>query len=359
MIEKKYIVHIVQPVSKSTIGGADMHVLDLVSLQKNRDDITPIVCIRWNDNLKKRFDALGVLCFCGQQFDFDFQYILWIGKLLRTYNVSIFHSHGYDANFQYVALRLLNYAFFAEAKLVITSHGWIENTPSLWLKTRLDFLCHRFADAHIVCAHRNLQRLSDNSLHYCVLNGIVPFTCTRTVSNYVRVGFVGRLSKEKRPDIFVKTAKLITDEFPVVFYIYGEGAEEEYIRSMIKSYGLCEKVYLKGQYIDRTMIFSNIDILILPSDTESTPRVAIEASLCEIPVVATDVGDVSRIVVNNKTGYVVKKGDLQSITMCTHKLISDVSLRNTMGKNGKEHAMKYFSAQSMEQSIYDIYKKII
>lgn len=358
MVEKRYIVHLVQPVSKSTIGGADMHVLDLVTLQKKRSDIIPIVCIRWNESLRSRIESIGVQCFCGEAFSSSIMYILWLRKELARYRISIFHSHGYDANFQYVALRVLTYSKFHKAKFVITSHGWIENTLFLKFKTKLDFMCHYWADAHIVCASKNLRRLRDGALHYCVLNGVLPFCCNRNIETIVRVGFVGRLSSEKRPDIFVEIAKRVVQSAPAVFYIFGEGGESERLKEMIASNNLNEIVFLKGQHSDRSYIFSNIDILVLPSDTESTPRVAIEALLCGIPVVATDVGDVASIVLNN-CGYVARKGDVIAMSEYVLKLVTDISLRESMGENGRRHARDSFSAPKMEQSIYEIYKNLL
>lgn len=359
MNEIKYVVHILQPVSETTIGGADMHVLDLVSLQKERSDIKPIVCIRWNSELKKRFESIGVLCFCGDKFSSTVQYIYWIKKQLKDIKVSLFHSHGYDANFQYLALRTISYRKVSSAKFIITSHGWIENTLHLKIKTWLDFFCHMWADSHIVCAQKNLLRLKGNSPRYCVHNGIIPFHCEKITSKVTTIGFVGRLSKEKRPDIVIEVANHFINNELVRFEIYGEGSELESITKLITSYGLTDKVFIKGQNTNRSQIFSNIDILILTSDTESTPRVVIEALSCGIPVVATNVGDVSQIVLDNENGFIANKGDANALANCISKLLAEPLLCKQMGANGRERVNRNFSATNMEEQIYEIYKKII
>ena len=359
-LNKKYIVHIVQPVSTTTIGGADMHVLDLVSLQKDRDDIIPIVCIRWNKTLKIRIESLGVVCFCGEECQNSLEYVLFLNEKLREYNISIVHSHGYDANFQYLALRLLAIKRMSKVKFVITSHGWIENTFALKLKTRLDFLTHSFADSHIVCAQNNLTRLRDNSINYYIPNGIVPFTYEKKYNERLRVGFVGRLSKEKRPDVFIEVArKIIAKNKNIMFNIYGEGDEIESINNLIKLYNLEQNVCLMGQKVNRSDIFSNIEILLLPSDTESTPRVLIEALSCGIPVVATNVGDVSHIVINNETGFFVNMRDVEGLTKCIFNLIEDDSLRKKMGENGIKHFIENLSALRMEQQVYNVYINLL
>ena len=87
------------------------------------------------------------------------------------------------------------------------------------------------------------------------------------------------------------------------------------------------------------------------------PVALIEAQLAGVPVVATDVGSVSEVIENNKTGFVVEK-NLVEIVAALEKLVSDSQLCETFSKAAIMRAGTYFAVTTMADSHAQLYVKL-
>lgn len=365
-----HVAHIVQPISETELGGADTHVFDLALFQKSTDLIEPIVLIRRNKRFQKRIQELGIKCFCGSYKDSSFKYVKWLNKQLEDEKIDLIHSHGYDASYQMVMLKKIYPKKWKKIPVVITSHGWIENTLYLKWKTYLDFCCHRFSRAHIVCAEGNLSRIKKykNQIHKFIPNGISfkRFQENKEVkkldeeNNNYRVAFVGRLAPEKRLDVFLKAAfEVLSKRRDVEYLIVGSGPEASKLKNIVTQSGFEDKIRFLGQIEAIERVYKEIDILVMTSDTESTPRAMLEAMYNEIPVISTNVGSISQIVIEGKNGFLVEKEDWKSIARYTDTILSDKKLMEEFKKKAKIHIENNFSIQKMGKEIINIYNKIL
>jgi glycosyltransferase involved in cell wall biosynthesis len=98
------------------------------------------------------------------------------------------------------------------------------------------------------------------------------------------------------------------------------------------------------------------DIFLSTSKNEGIPIAMIEAQLAGIPIVATDVGSVSEVVLNNKTGILCDRSEKQLVEGIK-KLALDKKLRSTFSKNAKFMALKNFSTSKFINAHRDIYLK--
>jgi glycosyltransferase involved in cell wall biosynthesis len=97
---------------------------------------------------------------------------------------------------------------------------------------------------------------------------------------------------------------------------------------------------------DIGMILSASDIAVLCSDNEGIPLTLIQASQAGLPIVSTDVGSVSDIVVDGLTGLLTEvssKGLIQGVSV----LLDDPDLGHRFGKAGEERAREFFSSRTM------------
>ena len=87
--------------------------------------------------------------------------------------------------------------------------------------------------------------------------------------------------------------------------IAGKGPQQEELESAIKLKGLDKNVYLLG-YVSNIEIFLNEGkVFVTTSKTEGLPRTAIQSMACGTPVIASNVGDMKDLVVNNVTGFLI------------------------------------------------------
>ena len=99
------------------------------------------------------------------------------------------------------------------------------------------------------------------------------------------------------------------------------------------------------------------DIFLSTSENEGMPIALIEAQLAGIPVVATDVGSVSEVIINNKTGLLCSKSNTELIE-AINKLAQNKGKRLKFGKSGKVNALKLFSEKKLISNHKDLYLKL-
>lgn len=96
------------------------------------------------------------------------------------------------------------------------------------------------------------------------------------------------------------------------------------------------------------------DIFLSTSENEGMPIALIEAQLASIPIVATNVGSVSEVVIKNKTGIICHKNDDELIA-AVRKLAADKKLRVKFGSAGRSNALKLFSVKNFTNAHKKLY----
>ena len=105
------------------------------------------------------------------------------------------------------------------------------------------------------------------------------------------LGWVGRVSVEKGPDLLVEAFAQLADPAAVLCVI-GDGSERERTRALAERAGIGERVVFAGARRGASLLLAAFDLVILSSRTEGTPMILLEAGAAGIPVVATPVGGV-------------------------------------------------------------------
>lgn len=171
--------------------------------------------------------------------------------------------------------------------------------------------------------------------------------------------FVGRLTLVKKVDILIKlTKKLLDDGSKIKTIIVGEGAYKNHYERLAKS---IKNIIFVGS-IPRAEIhkyFAVADVFILPSLSEGLPNVLLEASACGKPIVATDTGGVSDIIIHGKTGFLVESNNVNSFVHYVKLLLNDEGLSKRIGRNAYEYVKKQFDWDIIVKRYESIYEKIV
>lgn len=117
------------------------------------------------------------------------------------------------------------------------------------------------------------------------------------------IGYVGRFSVEKQPDIFCQ----LSDRFPGRCVAFGNGPLLERCKEKYKH------VRFMGEIKDQDLIYENIDVLVLTSQFENCPMVILEAMSRGIPCVAPNVGGIPEIVKKHVNGSIYNSYDIDEI----------------------------------------------
>jgi glycosyltransferase involved in cell wall biosynthesis len=111
-------------------------------------------------------------------------------------------------------------------------------------------------------------------------------------------------------------------------------------------------------WADAADLFGAADIILSTSENEGMPVALIEAQLAGKPVVATDVGSVSEVILNHETGIVTNK-NTGSIASAVESLILDKTTRDEMGRLATARAHALFSVDRMINAHIELYKSIV
>jgi len=134
----------------------------------------------------------------------------------------------------------------------------------------------------------------------------------------ITVGWIARVTGVKNPLRALDIAKLLPD---AQFLIAGGGDLLLQVKAQAP-----RNTKVLG-WTDAPKLFAASDIILSTSENEGMPIALIEAQLASRPVVATNVGGVAEVVINNKTGFVTRK-NTEDLAKALEKLINSKALRN-------------------------------
>ena len=175
-----------------------------------------------------------------------------------------------------------------------------------------------------------------------------------------RILFVGYLRPEKGIDVLLSAyaqilAKLPHAELHVVGPSKPSGITPDIAELLARARVRGRVVFSGPKAFGPTLFqcFADADLLVLPSRSEGTPRVLLEARAMGCPVVATRVGGIPSSVAHNRDGLLVPPGEIAPLTAAIERMLSDTALRARLVQGGLQRArhctVERFCAQLLRQ----------
>lgn len=373
------ILHVLAP---ARTGGLESVVIQLASGMRRigHDVQVALVLVPGTDvdahPVVQSFRALGVplhILVLGTR-----QYLAErraVRALLRKLNTQVLHTHGYrpDVILGGVARRL-------GVAHVMTLHGFVGSSWRGRLYEWLQVRAGRNASAVIVVSEPIRQRLEANGIKrnvHLVRNAVAPVADAlgreeaRAIlglpQDAALVGWVGRVSGEKGPEVFVETlGGLVATEHkaqrPVHGVIVGDGpmlvACKELARQLevgVAGEGAGGRLHCLGLVPGASKYLAAFDILALTSRTEGTPMVLLEAMWARLPIAATAVGGVPDILSSNEA-VLVESGDSAALSEGISGLLSDSAQARAMAERAYERVVKEQSPEVWLKRHSEIYE---
>jgi glycosyltransferase involved in cell wall biosynthesis len=174
------------------------------------------------------------------------------------------------------------------------------------------------------------------------------------------VGMVATFSHFKDYPTFIRAARIVLGRRQdVAFVAVGSGPTLDDCRAML-SESEREHVLLLGR-VDGPVedVISMFDIGVLATFTEGISNSIIEYMVLEKPVVATDGGGTSELVVDGETGMLVAAGDAEQLADRLCSLLDDAELRRSMGRLGRRRIERHFAQEQTAQGYCELYDGLI
>lgn len=141
--------------------------------------------------------------------------------------------------------------------------------------------------------------------------------------------------------------------------LVGDGPLEEKIKKYIYDNDLSGFVWLPGQREDIPNILNNLDIFVLPSRGEGISNTILEAMACSKPIVATNVGGNSELVLQDKTGLLIEKENPTAMSLALLDYIDNPEKIQKHGMFGRKRVEELFSIDHMIVRYSRLYKSLL
>lgn len=306
----------------------------------------------------------------------DFRDAFQVGNLVRRYNVDILHCHDSRSDFLGLLLR-----GFIKKPMIVFAHGWVNWDQKIskdYLFANLERYAVNRADKVIIASKAMGKDLVSGG---CLENKIVHIPYGIDIDKFrpnpeglsIRqelgispqtslVGMVSRFHPWKGHKYFLDSAKIILGKkSDTKFLIVGDICFDEHkkyreeIYQLVEKLGLSDKVIFTGTRVDIEKVYNALDIFVLPSLREPFGIVVLEAQACQVPVVATDVGGVSEVFLNNKSGLLVSPGDSNALAEAVIHLLNNKEMARKMGAAGREWVKSVYSKDAMAKKTQNLY----
>ncbi|WP_407682520.1 glycosyltransferase family 4 protein [Pseudomonas machongensis] len=137
-------------------------------------------------------------------------------------------------------------------------------------------------------------------------------------------GYVGRLSSEKGPDLFLDTLIPLCQRHPHLHAVMlGDGPERATLQGRIDAAGLSERITLPGFQRDMQAWMTRLDALVISSRTEGTPMILLEAMQDGVPVVAFGVGGIPDVIEHGRSGLLAAPLAVDELAAHLQALLDD------------------------------------
>lgn len=254
---------------------------------------------------------------------------------------------------------------------VFTNHGYHGAGKALSYKTAA-WVCNRRADRSVAVSQYEKGLMKkfgfDKGGLRLIHNGIAepadpaPLPSSSLPANFTdalfRVGAIARLETAKGIEYLIRAMAQLKAE-PIVCIIIGDGSLRGALEELANTLGVAGSVHFAGYIPNASAQIHHVDVLAVPSLEEPFGLVCVEAMACSKPVVASRVGGIPEIVVDNETGLLVPPGDDVRLADAILRLYRDAGLRERLGQAGRERYLAHFSIEGMGEAVLELYRELL
>lgn len=173
---------------------------------------------------------------------------------------------------------------------------------------------------------------------------------------------IGRLSREKaHADLIAAFNQLCEqhEEFNGKLVIVGDGPERTQLESAARSSPAARRIVFAGSTTDVQPYYAMAKVFVLPSRSEGSPNVLLEAMAAGVPVAATAVGGVPEIVANDESALLVAPNGPSSLAAAIARLLSNRELAEKLSANARDLVATRYQPELYARNLTRIYGSVI
>lgn len=381
-------------ITKSNWGGAQRYVYDLAAnLLSEKYEVA--VVLGGNGKLKERLESVGIktISVKALQRDVgilkDFSSFFELVRIFKREKPDIIHLNSSKMG----GIGGLAGRIVGVKKIIFTAHGWAYNEERSFLQKIIIAILHfiTVALSHLTIAVSEKAKEqfkgfgSMKNKMTVIHNGIgeiefiekekarqelvdIRYPQTEKMTEVIKsepiwMGTISELHKNKGLRYAIEAVKKhleasLPSAQKVIFIIMGEGEERKNLEEIIKTNGLEDSVFLVGNVENASSYLKAFDIFALTSITEALPYAILEAGKAGVPIVASNVGGISEIIDDMKSGILLQPKKPKEIKDAIEYYMNHPDKRDIFPNLLKEKIDKEFSLDKMISATIRLYDSV-
>ncbi len=179
------------------------------------------------------------------------------------------------------------------------------------------------------------------------------------------IGMIGNMNRFKGHAYFIRAAQRIKEQVKTAkFLVVGRKLDTdpdywEQMQQLTAECGLKDDLIFAGFQEEIAGLLSSWDVFVLSSVLESCPNVVLEAMAMRVPIVATDVGAVSELVLDGRTGFVVPPHDAEALARAVLACLAmpEADVLN-MTDTARKRVEDMFGVDIMARQQFQVYERV-
>ncbi|RXP44846.1 glycosyltransferase [Lutibacter sp. HS1-25] len=320
---------VIQLIDSLNPGGAEMMAVNIANALA-ADGIASYLCAtRKEGDLKAKIASNVGYLYLNKTKIIDFKAIKKLNHFIRKHKITTIHAHS-SSYFMGFLMKMRN----PNTKLIWHDHFGMSENLHLRKKFPLVLISHYFSG--VICVNSlllnwNKKQLKSKQIVY--LQNFANFDTNQKVKTILkgvegkRLVCLANLRPQKDHLNLLKAFLLVHKKYnDCTLHLVGMDLADAYatkIKDFIKSQNLQNHVFLYGSCTDTNAILKQANIGVLASLSEGLPVSLLEYGLAKLPVVVTDVGECSKVVVHQQHGLIVPKSNEVALSEALLMLIEN------------------------------------
>lgn len=374
-METKNKLNVLHIASGDLWAGAECQIYNMLTSTGFRENTSPVCLLLNGGVLEKRLKDAGIKVHVIPESKYStLQIISRCKELFKNQKIDIVHSHKYKES---------TIALFLASSLKIpvkvkTLHGWVElmkgfSNLKLKLYRQWDFLMSRFLFNATIAVSNDMARFLKlnliskskiitipNSIDIQMLKNCGTPACDLQSTGLIRVGAVGRLVGVKGLEyLIIAFSKLCMKYSGLRLTLIGDGPDRSKLERICGQLGILDKVEFAGFVENPYSLMNKLDIYIMPSLHEGFPTALLEAMALGKPVIASSVGGIKEVLVQNVNGLLVEPGNVDMLSDSIAWLIDHNEDRHKLAINAQRTVIERYTNDIQGERLVDLYYSLI
>ncbi len=346
-------MRIVQIIDSLETGGAERMAVNYANSLSDQIEFSGLIATRKEGLLRNDINEKVSYLFLEKKSSFDLKSVFRLKKYLKKNKIDIIHAHS--SSFLIAVL-----VKFLMPKIKIVWHDHYGISQNLEERKNLVLKWASFLFSGIISVNLSLQKWAKNYLkcaHVIYLPNFIQQSNASLKSVKLK-GFDGKriicvanLRPQKNHELLIEGAFKIQKKFPDwTFHLVGKNFNDSYSEKLIRKVeelNLSNTVFFYGALDNTQNLLQDCEIGVLTSLSEGLPLAILEYGLSGLAVVAPNVGEISKIIISEKEGFLIESNNVNQFINSIEKLIEDENSRKEKGNFLKLYVEQHFSEKAI------------